>query len=390
MRAAVLILIKDLKLRARDRSVYLFALVVPLALTAIFSLILPDFQAFSMTAAVVDEDGGEVAAGFAEGVVPALRDEGVIEQAEVADAAEARRLVEDGEIDAAWIIPPGFSEEVLAGRAAELTVLVNPDRTLAAEVATGIAEGFTARIEQISLAVATTAVAAGGEFDEAALGQLAAELAETEPAIVLGSSDTEVRELDATTYLAAGMAVFFVFFSVQFGITGLLEERRQGTMPRLLAAPIPAVAIPLGKALGAFMIGITSMLALVVGSTVALGADWGRPLGVAILVLAVVFAALGVMALVGSFARTDEQASNFQSIVAVLLGMLGGVFFPISSEAVVLRAIALISPHGWFLRGLGELAGGDVSAVLPAAAAMLAFGIVAAIPAAFRTRAVLR
>ncbi len=281
MRAAVLILIKDLKLRARDRSVYLFALVVPLALTAIFSLILPDFQAFSMTAAVVDEDGGEVAAGFAEGVVPALRDEGVIEQAEVADAAEARRLVEDGEIDAAWIIPPGFSEEVLAGRAAELTVLVNPDRTLAAEVATGIAEGFTARIEQISLAVATTAVAAAGDLDEAALGQLAAELAETEPAIVLGSVDTEVRELDPTTYLAAGMAVFFVFFSVQFGITGLLEERRQGTMPRLLAAPIPAVAIPLGKALGAFVIGTTSMLALVVASTLALGADWGPPLGVA-------------------------------------------------------------------------------------------------------------
>lgn len=390
MRAAVLILIKDLKLRARDRSVYLFALVVPLALTVIFSLILPDFQAFSMTAAVVDEDGGEVAEGFVEGVVPALGDEGVIEQVAVADAAEARRLIEDGELDAAWIIPAGFSQGVLAGEPAELTVLVNPDRALAAEVATGIAEGFTARIEQISLAVATTAVAAGGELDEAALGQVAGELAEADPAIVLGSVDTEVRELDANTYLAAGMAVFFLFFSVQFGITGLLEERRQGTMPRLLAAPVPAVAIPLGKALGAFVIGITSMLALVVGSTVALGADWGRPLGVAILVVAVVFAALGVMALVGSFARTDEQAINFQSIVAVLLGLLGGVFFPVSSEAGVLRAISLVSPHAWFLRGLDELAGGQVSAVWLATAAMLAFGVAAAIPAAFRTRAVLR
>ena len=48
--------------------------------------------------------------------------------------------------------------------------------------------------------------------------------------------------IDPKTQVAAGMATFFLFFSVQFGVLGLLQERRQGTLPRLLAAPVRAVA----------------------------------------------------------------------------------------------------------------------------------------------------
>ena len=64
----------------------------------------------------------------------------------------------------------------------------------------------------------------------------------------------EDRQLDPVSYLAAGMAVFFLFFIVQYGVTGLLEERQQGTLPRLMAAPIPVAAIHVGKAMGATVI----------------------------------------------------------------------------------------------------------------------------------------
>jgi ABC-2 type transport system permease protein len=185
------------------------------------------------------------------------------------------------------------------------------------------------------------------------------------------------------------MAAFFVFFTVQYGVTGLLEERQQGTMPRLLAAPIPPAAVQVGKAAGAFVLGIVSTTVLAVASRLLLGASWGPVLGTAILIVALVIAATGLMAFVGSFARTAEQAGNLQSIVAVSLGMLGGVFFPVGGG--VLAAVAVISPHGWFLRGLGaQVAAGDWSAVLPAAAAMVLFGVVAAVPAVLRLRKAVR
>jgi ABC-2 type transport system permease protein len=385
LRPALLILRKDLRLRVRDRSVLLFGIVVPLALTAVFAFVFPDMEAFRFAATVVDEDGGPVAAAFVDDLVPALVADGVLVEVTAEDAASARALVDDGTIDAAWLLPAGLSDAVAGGAGAELEVLVNPDRALAAEVARGIAVGFAARVDEVRLAVATaeTAGAAGTPDQLGVVAQVAAErpasLVAVEPLV---AADTQ---LDPLSYLAAGMAAFFVFFTVQYGVTGLLEERHQGTLPRLLAAPIPVGAIHVGKAAGAFVLGVVSMAVLALGARFLLGAAWGPPLGVAVLVVALVVAATGLMAFVGSFARTADQAGNLQSIVAVSLGMLGGVFFPLGSG--VLARLAVVAPHHWFLRGLGEqVASGAWTSVLPAAGAIAALGVVAAIPATLRLR----
>jgi ABC-2 type transport system permease protein len=386
LRAALLILGKDLRLRLRDRSVLLFGVLVPLGLTVVFSLIFPEVDEFELPAAVVDLDGGPVAAAFVDEVLPELVAADVVVPVAAADEPAARALLADGDISAAWILPAGLSDAVAAGRGAQIEVLVNPDRALAAEVAQGVARGFATRIDEVTLAVATAAVSGVPPEQLEAVGQRAAA---SEPLITIAPLVAEDAQLDPISYLAAGMAAFFVFFTVQYGVTGLLEERQQGTMPRLLAAPIPPAAIQVGKAAGAFFLGVLSVAVLAIGSRLILGAYWGPPLGTAILIVALVIAATGLMAFVGSFARTAEQAGNLQSIVAVSLGMLGGVFFPVG--AGVLTALAVVSPHGWFLRGLGaQVADGDWRSVLPAAGAMLLFGIVVAVPAVLRLRKAIR
>jgi ABC-2 type transport system permease protein len=386
LRAALLILGKDLRLRLRDRSVLLFGVLVPLGLTVVFSLIFPEVDEFELPAAVVDLDGGPVAAAFVDEVLPELVAADVVVPVAAADEPAARALLADGGISAAWILPAGLSDAVAAGRGAQIEVLVNPDRALAAEVAQGVARGFATRIDEVTLAVATAAVSGVPPEQLEAVGQRAAA---SEPLITIAPLVAEDAQLDPISYLAAGMAAFFVFFTVQYGVTGLLEERQQGTMPRLLAAPIPPAAIQVGKAAGAFFLGVLSVAVLAIGSRLILGAYWGPPLGTAILIVALVIAATGLMAFVGSFARTAEQAGNLQSIVAVSLGMLGGVFFPVG--AGVLTALAVVSPHGWFLRGLGaQVADGDWRSVLPAAGAMLLFGIVVAVPAVLRLRKAIR
>lgn len=383
LRAASLILAKDTRLRVRDRSVWLFALVVPLGLTFLFSSIFPDIGAIELKAGVVDLDGGEVAAGFVEGVVPALAEADVLTQVEFDSEADARAQVAEGVVDAAWVLPAGFSEEVLAGGDARIEVLVAAGRTLSGELARGVADAYARRIEQAGLAVTVQGALTGGPPDPQLIGAIGAAAAETEELIQLTTDLSERGEpLDAVSYLAAGMAAFFVFFTVQFGVTGLLEERQFGTMPRLLAAPIAPGAIHLGKLLGAFLLGITSMAVLAVASQQLLGAEWGPAPGVAILIVAIVLAAIGVMSLVALFAHTAEQASNFQAVVAVVLGLTGGVFVPIPGDVAALRVITAVSPHGWFLRGLNELAAsGQWTTVLPAAGAILLFGAVTALPA---------
>ena len=383
LRAASLILAKDTRLRVRDRSVWLFAFVVPLGLTFLFSSIFPDTEAIELRAGVVDLDGGEVAAGFVEGVVPALAEADVLTQVEFDSEEDARSRVAEGSVDAAWVLPAGFSEEVLAGGDARIEVLVAAGRTLPGELARGVADAYARRIEQAGLALTVQGALTGGPPDPQLIGAIGVAAAEAEELIQLTTDLSERGEpLDAVSYLAAGMAAFFVFFTVQFGVTGLLEERQLGTMPRLLAAPIAPGAIHLGKLLGAFLLGCTSMAVLAVASQQLLGAEWGPAPGVAILIVALVLAAIGVMSLVALFAHTAEQASNFQAVVAVVLGLTGGVFVPIPGDVAALRIITAVSPHGWFLRGLNELAAsGQWTTVLPAAGAILLFGAVTAAPA---------
>ena len=51
--------------------------------------------------------------------------------------------------------------------------------------------------------------------------------------IVLGEVEAATRQLDLTTFFIVGMSIFFLFFTVAFGVTSLLDERAEGTMARL-------------------------------------------------------------------------------------------------------------------------------------------------------------
>jgi len=184
------------------------------------------------------------------------------------------------------------------------------------------------------------------------------------------------RVLDPTTFFAASMAVFFVFFMVQFGVTGLLDEAREGTLVRLQAAPIPRWSVVVGKGITSIVLGIAALAVLALATTLLMGAEWGNPLGVAILIVAVVLAATAIIGVVAAIARTPEAAGNVGAIIAVALGMLGGTFFPVAGANRLLETLSLATPHAWFLRGLGAL-GADqgLAAILPAVGALLAFAV---------------
>jgi ABC-2 type transport system permease protein len=178
-----------------------------------------------------------------------------------------------------------------------------------------------------------------------------------------------------STFFAIGMAVFFLFFAVEFGVRGLLEERQEGTLSRLLVAPVSPSSVIGGKALASFVLGLVSTTLLVVATTWLIGAEWGDPLGVALLVLGGVLAAVGVTAMVATLASTPAQAGAYVSIVAVVGGLLGGTFFPIS-QAGWLGTLRFLSPQGWLMEGFQELsAGGSLADIVAPLAGVLAIAV---------------
>jgi ABC-2 type transport system permease protein len=378
MGAAWTIAVKDLKQRLRDRSAIIVGVIAPLALAAIFSFVfnpIEDFE-FSADYVVVDQDGGPAARLFIDQVLGGMAADDTITVEEL-DTIEAARVLVDVEVDpfaedvesadAAFILPTGFSASVASPDPAAMEVLAGRGSGTAAGVAVAIAEQYASQLQTARVSTAT-AEFYGLEGDRGEIGLRA--LAVPNLATVADAEATS-KILNGTTFYAAGLAIFFLFFTVQFGVNGLLEDRHAGPLRRLLAAQIPKLSIAPRKAITA---------------AIMFGAEWGSPLGVFLLIVGGIFAAIGIMGIVGAFARTAEQAQVYSSIIAVVLGFMGGTFFPVGQSGGLLAKLRFVTPHAWFMQGLGDLAGGSVSDVFPAVLALVVFGVVCGALAAFGVR----
>lgn len=375
MRAALLIALKDLRQRLRDRSFFIFGLLAPLSIAFVFNLLIGPLTQGTPNVPVigyVDADASAASAGM-RAVLGAAQDAGLITWRSLSDEDEARQAVRAGDVGAAVVVPAGLSGAL--GRSEVTALVVTSNRAdYAARLAETLTDSYLARVRATSWAVAAV-----GEKGGVALSPLiAAQLATAPQPVQLVQRPTSARQLDMVTYYAAGMAVFFVFFIVQMGVAGLLDEEKDGTMTRLLVAPIERRSIIGGKVSGSIVIGVLSLLVLWGASTAIMGAKWGQPVGVLLLIVSVVAAAAGVLMAVAGVARSAEAAGNMQAIVAVVLGALGGVFVPLPEGGGVLSYLSRLSPHYWFLRGLGDLAGtGSPAGVLIDVAAILAFAALA-------------
>jgi ABC-2 type transport system permease protein len=377
MRAAWLICLKDLRARLRDRSAILIGIVVPLGLAFIFNSIFSGVSGGSgvISLGVVNADHGAVSQQFTSQVLPAIGRSGLITIHQEASLTKARALAAKGTLAAVIVIPAGFSARVQAGQAASMQVIGNVDAPVSTQIARSIAESFAADLNRIRLSVATM-TAGNPRVTPAQVQALAARAAGAAAPVAVSDVSAQTKELDQKSFFAAGMAVFFLFFTVQFGVTSLLEERNDGTLARLLAAPISRASILGGKLLTSFLLGVISMVVLAVATSLLFGAAWGNPLGVAVLIVAAILSAIGIMALIATLARNAEQAANWQSVVAVILGLVGGTFFPVSQAPGILSWLTFVAPQAWFLRGLGDLRGGSISVVWIPALAMLGFAVV--------------
>ncbi len=380
MRTAFRIAVKDLKLRLRDRSALIIGIIAPLSLAFILNLVFGN--AFDPTGGigleygVVDLDRSEISTSFTS-VLEEIEAEGILELEQFTDVESADEAIDQGEVDSYFLLEPGFGQAIGTNSPATIKVVGDVDAPTSTQIAASIASQFATGVEAAQLAIGTTSQLTSMPVTAEFLDSLGADPRTAAASYRLDDVSTPTRQLDATTYLAAGMAVFFLFFTVGFGVLGLLEEERQGTLTRLRAAPIHRASIVGGKAILSFLLGLISMFVLIVATQLLMGATWGAPLGVALLVVAGVLAAVGIIGLVAAVAKSPEGAENLSSIIAVILGMLGGVFFQVGQGDDILSRLTFITPHAWFMRGLADLAdGAPWTAALPATGAILVFAVV--------------
>jgi ABC-2 type transport system permease protein len=156
-------------------------------------------------------------------------------------------------------------------------------------------------------------------------------------------------------YFGPSMAIVFLFLGIGAGARSLLGERDTGTLARLKAAPIGMGKVVAGKVGAVLLLALMSILVVWGATTLVFGASWGPTPAVLVLSVVTVLAFGGIALLLTVSSRNPAQSDATMAIVAFVLALLGGNFFPPGSLPPVMERLSLITPNGWALQGYGNL-----------------------------------
>ena len=186
---------------------------------------------------MVDLDQTQVSQSLGE-ALSAMEAEGILVVTEFDDAGVAEASVEEGEIGAYILLNQGLGDAAVQAQPFTIEVVGDVDSQTTTQVVSSIASEFGSAIERSQLSV-TTAIALGEGPPPEEVVSWGQEAATRPPAFTFTDVSADTRQLDANTFFAAGMAVFFLFFTVQFGVVGILEEKQGGTLARPRGAHRP-------------------------------------------------------------------------------------------------------------------------------------------------------
>ena len=402
MKKLFLIGLKDLRLMFRDRAALVFMLLAPFLLTIGMGFVTGRFSGGSsglsdIPVVIVNLDNEQLGDALAD-VFSSQELADLMEPTESSDPETARQLIDDDEAAAAIIIPEGFTRSIIPAEgtafdagfvqpeAVKIEVYANPSRPTSSGVVKAIVDEFMSRVEEgrtsgmtsiVQLMQAGLLDPQNAEREARALFQDVDQTQATAITLKTNQEGAESVEFDILAYMAPGMALLFLMYTVSYGGRSILSERSQGTLPRLLVSPTSTLQVLGGKVLGIFFMGVAQVGILILASSILFGVKWGDTLGLAILILATVLGATGWGMLITAIARSPAQVASLGSAVMLIFGILGGSFINIDQMPALVRTLSKITPNAWGLDGFTTLAlGGTLPNLAEPITALLIMGTV--------------
>ena len=379
---------KDTTLRFEGRSELLFFLILPIIFTYLIGGGFADMGDNRTNVPVVNEDGGARAEAF----LAALAASDTIEPV-VRTRSEAEELLAGNDVGALLIIPAGFSaglsaDKIMAGAAGEVVLKTAPGSNvgLVVEQEVARAAGEIAR----PLLVARNAVegveAARPFADDAereAFFQSTLAAAESalpaQPPRVEYTVPSGGGTYDQRSQASAGQLMTWVFIPL-LGVSGLFAmERALGTLRRLMITPTRKSTFLAGTISSQMILALVQMAILIAFGILVMHVSWGRdPVALIVVLVSLALAGLALGTTLGTFVKTESQATNLSIMFGMSMALLGGAWFPMELFPPGLQQAVKILPTTWAMSALTDITmrGQGLVDILPEAAVLLGFAVV--------------
>ncbi|MFC2024517.1 ABC transporter permease [Chloroflexota bacterium] len=303
---------RNLKELYRDPIALGFLLGMPIAFILIFSLALGNQTAEPATLGIVDEDQSQISQAFIDILddIPVLEIESTYE-----DPAQAKEALNNGELPAYLIIPGGFSRVMTVNQPTNLILVYDEADPI-------LPQRLIPVIREVSLGFLNIT---------------------TPVNIELVQQESQIAN-PYINWFIPGMAVYGLMILIPTVAGIMVRDRMRGFLQRLLTMPARPSDFIFGYTIPFIPVIIIST-AVYLGVGALMGLSIIGNFGLAYLILFITgICCMGIGMIVGTMARSEEQATGIPWIFIVPLAMISGAWFEVEQMPAAVTRVAEVFP----------------------------------------------
>jgi len=362
---------KELRQIRRDPRTLVLLLAIPAFLLIMYGYAL-NFDVKHIKLVLCNQDQTQTSRDFA-GIF--LRTENFDLVGTIQDAAALDALIDRGEAKAGLVIPPGFGNDIAAGRSPAVQVLLDGSDPTTGATAIGT-------INTIALTYSVRVVT--GRLDR--LG-----ISGTGLPIDLRPRVWYNPELRSVRFLIPGLMAFILMTVVVVSTAfSVVREKERGTMEQILVSPLRPLDLVAGKTIPYIFISLVSTHAVLFVAALLFDVTIkGSYLWLLAVMLLFLIGGLGLGILISTVARS-QQVAFMMAILLTLLPtfILSGFVFPIRNMPAAIQAVTYLVPSRYFLSALRAilLKGAGPAAFWDQLVGLLGFAVLMIAASAIRLR----
>ncbi len=363
---------KDILELLRDRMMLASFIVMPLFMMLITGYIFPSQRVLTdVPIGIINQDRGRLSALVVEPLsqMKADGEKETFRLTAVSNLDEARNEIRGQQLNGALLIPPDFSDKIVAGKQSEVIIITDQSNP------------------QVSALINTTL--------EKIMSDVAAEAARQQVVKLIPDSpnpETIARPFTVKSEgVIAGKPNYFQFvlpgvlgmnvtFAVLLGVAAsIAREREDGTIDGIMVAPVSRLTIILGKSFSQTVRGLVQASIVLTLAVLLFGVViYGNFLLLAFLMLLCVFSFVGLGVFISSLGERQETATTIMVTLQFPMLFLSGVFFPIQQMPQFVQVLSRLMPLTYAVQAMRKVIvmGAGFSDVLPEMAVMAGFGAV--------------
>ncbi|MDK2824813.1 MAG: type transport system permease protein [Clostridia bacterium] len=335
---------REFKCIYRDKKVLVILLLLPIFYAVLFGYLYSENVVTGIKTAVVNHSPSQLSRNIIEGF---NKSEKFNLKMQLKDENEIKTYIENGEIDAAIIIPKDFTRDIKKGKNSDILIIVNGTNML---ISNSTMTNALQIVETYSTGIAIKKYQAQGVFKELAY--------ESAKPISFKIRPWYNPTFNYTNFLLLGLiATAIQQITLMYVAISIAKEKERGTIKELLSFSDRAVPLVLGKILPYFLsAAFTLSMAAMVGFKVFNIPMRGNffvllALGTAFILC---ITALGVM--LSIICRNELEATQLSMLVAVPSFLFSGYTWPLQSMPVPCQVIAKMLPLTYFAESFRRIA----------------------------------